>query len=135
MVDWLHIFILACSLGNVGWRKAREGGMEAEMTPKSQIDPLAARARAAVGDHPRPVEVEDGYRCHQQQLLFSCLSLSPLICFGLHLSFRLEIYSLGQCRAVLTEDNPLYTSPLFSAPPTFIPVCRSDGRPADFIAM
>ena len=37
---------------------------------------------------------------------------------------------IGQCRAVLTEDNPLYTSP-----PTFIPVCRRDGRPADFIAV
>ena len=66
-------------LGNLNTIKRRlyeDEREEAEMTPKSQIDPLAVRARAAVGDPPRPVEVEDGYRCHQQQqLLLLPLSL------------------------------------------------------------
>ena len=101
------------------------------MTPKSQIDPLAVRSRAAVGDPPRPVEVEDGYRCHQQLLP---LPLSADLFWSSSILQAGNLF-IGQCRAVLTEDNPLYTSPLFSAPPTFIPVCRRDGRPADFIAV
>ena len=116
---------------SVGGRRGRE---EAEMTPKSQIDPLAVRARAAaaVGDPPRPpVEVEDGYRCHQQPLLLLSADL-----FWSSSILQAGNLFIGQCRAVLTEDNPLYTSPLLlSAPPTFIPVCRRDGRPADFIAV
>ena len=76
------------------------------MTPKSQIDPLAVRA--AVGRHPRPAEVEDGYRCHQQQ---QPLPLSADLFWSSSLLQAGNLF-IGQCRAVLTEDNPLYTSPL-----------------------
>ena len=61
---------------------------EAEMTPKSQIDPLAERPLAIIPGRLRWRMDIDAISSS------SSFCPSPLICFGLHLSFRLEIYSL-----------------------------------------
>ena len=70
----------------------RGGGGNDTKKPDRSISSARARPLAILPG--RPVEVEDGYRCHQPSAASASASLSPLICFGLHLSFRLEIYSL-----------------------------------------
>ena len=98
-------------LGNLNTIKRRlyeDEREEAEMTPKSQIDPLAERPLAIIPGRSRWRMDIDAI---SSSSFCSCPSLSADLFWSSSILQAGNLF-IGQCRAVLTEDNPLYTSPL-----------------------